>query len=140
MSSFGKIILISLCFTIGLTIGCGSDGNKMKISGTVTFSDDGSPLTTGTVMMTSSTKYVRGDLNDKGEYSLGELKDGDGVPLGEYRVSICGAYEATLPDPPYSTPSYIHAKYESPDRSGLKFEVKKDGPKTFDIKVDRPGK
>ena len=131
-----KCILLSISFVIiGMTVGCPS-GTKMKVSGNVTFSDDGSPLTAGTVVMESGTTRVMGVINDKGYYSLGELVDGDGVPFGEYRVTIAGAREQL----PTGFPGkyYIDSKYERPNTSGLTFEAKKGGPKTFDFTVDRP--
>jgi len=135
MSSLNRIILVALCVAIGLTVGCGP-GNKMKVSGTVTFSDDGSPLTAGTVVLESETTRVMGELNDKGYFALGELVDGDGIPFGNYRVTIAGAREQ-LPSG-FPGAYYIDPKYEQPNTSGLTFEAKKGGPKTFDIQVDRP--
>ena len=136
MFSLNKIIFVSFCIAIGLTVGCGA-GNKMKVSGTVTFSDDGSPLTVGTVVMESATTRVMGELNDKGFYSVGELTDGDGIPFGEYRVTIAGSREQIPGGLP--GPYIIDPKHEQPT-SGLTFEAKKGGPKTFDFKVDRPPK
>jgi len=137
MSSLSKNIPLFLCviLAIGLTVGCGS-GNKLKVSGHITFSDDDSPLTTGTVVFESGTTRVMGVVNDKGYYALGELVDGDGVPFGFYRVTIAGAREQ-LPSG-FPGKYFVDSKYERPDTSGLTFEVKKGGPKTFDFKVDRP--
>ena len=136
MRLLSKAVLLSLCIIgIALTVGCPS-GKKLKVSGYVTFSDDGSPLTTGTVVLESETTRVMGVLNDKGYYALGELVDGDGVPFGQYRVTIAGAREQ-LPNG-FPGKYFVDSKYERPNTSGLTFEVKKDGPKTFDFKVDRP--
>jgi len=135
MISLNKSILIVLCILLGLAVGCGS-GNKIKVSGHATFSDDDSPLTAGTVVLESETTRVMGELNNKGYFALGELRDGDGVPLGQYRVTISGAREQ-LPNG-FPGKYFVDSKYERPDTSGLTFEAKKGGPNTFDIKVDRP--
>ena len=134
--SGAKVYCAALVVLVLLSAGC--NGSKMKVSGQVTFSDDGSPLTVGMVVMESGTTRVSGKLDGKGNFKLGELNDGDGVPFGEYKVCIAGCRE-TLPSG-FPGEYLIDSKFERPEHSGLTFVVKNDGPKTFDFKVDRPTK
>jgi len=69
-------------------LGCGSN---VKFGGRVTYSDDGSPLTTGMVCFESNTFLARGPIDKDGYYDLGSLALNDGIPKGEYRVYISGA-------------------------------------------------
>lgn len=78
-------VMLILLFGI---LGCGSN---VKFGGRVTYSDDGSPLTTGMVCFESNTFLARGPLNQDGYYDLGSLALKDGIPKGEYRVYISGA-------------------------------------------------
>ena len=65
-----------------LASGC---SNKINVSGTVTYSDDGSPAKAGTVIFTSGNISGRSEVVD-GKYSIGLEKDGDGIPPGTYTV------------------------------------------------------
>ena len=76
--------LILLCGVLGC-------GPNVKFGGRVTYSDDGSPLTTGMVCFESDSFLARGGLNQDGCYDLGSLNLKDGIPKGEYRVYISGA-------------------------------------------------
>ncbi|MCL2622254.1 MAG: hypothetical protein FWD31_01205 [Planctomycetaceae bacterium] len=76
-------------------IGC-SDNVPMR--GKVTFSDDQSPLTVGTVEFQSDTVLSRGDLKPDGTYVLGTEKLTDGIPKGTYRVSIANTMRMFTPD------------------------------------------
>jgi hypothetical protein len=124
-------------------IGC---SNKVKISGTVTFSD-GEPVNFGCVCFDNNGKTYYGYLDNKGHYSPGELKDGDGVPCGNYKIWLSGTVlsEEILDKEGESTgKSYdtfrVTEKYTSPKTTDLKFEVKHGGSKTFDFTVERPDK
>ena len=68
---------------------------KAKVSGTVKF-PDGSTLNKGTVVFESSSLRVSGAIKN-GKFSLGEKKEGDGVPFGTYKGWITGAVEAERP-------------------------------------------
>ncbi len=121
-----------------VALGCG-DANRVNVKGTVTFSDDGSPLTRGIVCFDNDKLMARGMLKPDGSYAIGVEKDGRGIPPGAYKVSIFFAQEEIPGGAPYS-PRYkqlIDEKYASRDTSGLGIVV---DPSTthFDIKVDRP--
>ena len=135
-------LMKSICFSALLSVlifsfvGC---SNYVPMKGKVTFSDDGSPLTEGTVFFESPTFVSRGSLLEDGTFTMGSFKKNDGLPLGTYRVYIGGATiwvvtnEATGDG--YDLP-IIEDKYTSMSKSGLSIEV--DGKtKTFDIVVEK---
>ena len=65
------------------------------MGGTVTYSDDGSPVTVGTVCFTTDSFYARGKLDDKGYYQLGTESAGNGIPKGTYKVYIGNSQKVT---------------------------------------------
>ena len=95
------LFLPILCVSVCLTGGCGS--NKVKVSGKVTV-EGGGVVESGTVTFSSPTYQVSGDIQKDGTYRLGEIRDGDGIKPGTYRVSVNGPYIPGPPDPknPYS--------------------------------------
>ena len=119
-------------------LGC---SKNQKLSGKVTFSDDGSPLTCGAVFFETPTFVAQGDIKSDGSYIVGSTGLKDGLPKGEYRVSIRGADEIKMVEGPGGSQrgerkALIDPKYMNADSSGLTFNV--DGrSKKFDIKVDR---
>ena len=143
-------VLFLLCGIIGCS-------QNVQFGGRVTFSDDGSPLTQGTVCFETDTFLARGELNKNGYYDLGSLKLKDGIPKGEYRIYIVGAesvedapsvpvpdgqaghlvtsrYSGTMGDKIIT--SLIDQKYQSSKTSGLTVTI--DGmSKTFDFRVER---
>ena len=132
---FCSIVLLTL-FT-----GCGS-GN-VGLRGTVTFSDDGSPVTTGTVAFRKDGRIARGDIKGDGTYIVGFERESDGLPPGKYEVFIAGTDKVTVTvideekgiyD--YNYEPLIDRKYESPETSGLTVEVD-SSTKIFHIQVDR---
>ncbi len=135
--------ILFVCVFLLASIGCGK--GYIPVSGTVTFSDDGSPLTAGTVCFESEAGYGRGTLDAQGKYVLGFDKPGSGVPKGTYKVYVA---DAMIQDGTTATkdstgtsarPKYkylIDKKFHTGNSSGLTFTA--DGSqKTFDFKVDR---
>ena len=125
------ISLFLLVFT-----GCG--GGKVPLSGTVTFSDDGSPLTVGYVCFETDTYLSRGMLSSKGTYNTGSISEKDGIPPGTYRVYISGAMRAIGVDksgePVYE--SLIDERFGNGATSGLTVTIPTPNRK-FDFRVDR---
>ena len=80
------VLLLCLFLT-----GCGS-GN-VSVTGTVTYSDTGEPVMSGMIVFSSDDVIGRAAINN-GRYSIGVLRDGDGVPPGTYIVS---AEQASAP-------------------------------------------
>ena len=125
---------------LGVSVGC---SNYLKVSGTVTF-DDGEPLTVGSVCFRSESNTFHGKIDKNGYYSPGGLKEGEGIPYGNYEVWISGTdWSEPIPTRDGSEPSNfkifstVASKYTSPNPNGLTFEAKKGGPRKFDIVVER---
>jgi hypothetical protein len=122
--------------------GCGNS----KVTGKVTFSD-GSPLTVGTVYFTNGTISAYGKVNQNGEYKLGMIREGDGIPSGNYQIYFTGAMQPGT-DPKFTKVSSegetytqmvlaIDPRYSTPEKSGLTCEVQ--GSMKYDITVEKPG-
>jgi len=135
MLRFHKFFFIVL---LNVLIGC--SGGNVSLKGTVTYSDDGSPLPAGTVAFVSGDgKISRGDIKENGTYIVGTEKTTDGLPPGTYQVFISSALKSTLIDEKYGIYDYeqlIDRKYERPETSGLSVDVNAT-TKTYDFHVDR---
>jgi len=131
-------IIAVLSFSIALT-GCG-DG-KVGLKGKVTFSDYGSPLTTGMVYFDNGKELARGRINADGTYVVGSLSKKDGLAPGHYKIYV----QAIGPDPSGTIGVHglkrqvplIDSKFTSVETSGLECHVERS-TKSYDIVVDRP--
>ena len=146
MTMFAKLPFrgLMLCFMVSL-VGC---SDTIKVRGKVTFSD-GEPVTHGCVTFESdSNELALGMLDNNGNYVLGRHKDGDGIKPGFYKIWLTGT-NITQSSPTATqsgmgmmmnstTTVTVHPKYQRKDSSGLTFEAKPGGPKTFDFTVERP--
>ena len=81
-------IFFALSLSLLILAGC---GDKIGLRGKAIFSDDGSPVPTGTVCFETDTYLARGDLQSDGTFIVGSLRQDDGLPAGRYRVYISGA-------------------------------------------------
>jgi len=143
------IVICSLLFAFTGIAGCGS--GFVPLRGKVTFSDDGSPLTTGFVYFDNGTEVARGKVNADGTYTVGTMSKTDGLAPGLYKVYV----QAIAPDPsgvleqaPPSgseasamsgiprAVSLVDAKFTSADTSGLECNVDRS-TKSYDIVVER---
>jgi len=132
-----KIYIPVALLLLALVAGCGN--KNQPLYGTVTFSDDDSPLTTGVVILETNGKMGRGNIDANGKFVMGFESEKDGIPKGEtYKVTIVNALIETGRDKsgmPILTP-LIDAKYGNASTSGFTFTS--DGKtKTLDLKVDR---
>lgn len=140
--SFGFLVLSAL-----FVAGCGNSNVGLK--GTVTFSDDGSPVTLGTIGFRKDGMVARGDIKEDGTFVVGFEKEANGLPPGVYDVFLTGTEKAIVTEigtrESMGVEQKVHdikyepqiaAKYMSADTSGLSIEVTK-ATKTYDIKVDR---
>ena len=128
-------IFLAFSLLILLLAGCNSN---VPLRGKVVFSDDGSPVPIGTVMMSTGTYLARADLKPDGTFVVGSLKETDGLPAGIYRVSIAGAkkiigYKASGDE---ILESLIDEKFEDRDTSGITIDVT-SSTKFIEIPVDR---
>ena len=141
-------------FVFILTAGCGK--GHVPLTGKVTFSDDGSPLTSGTVNFVSGSFQSRAPIQPDGTYTVGTYKASDGLPRGKYSVYVTGAVKVIGETQSIGgdrsgrgdgmvtmeagggmpiTEPLIAPKFSSATASGLEFEA--GSAKTFDFKVDR---
>ena len=123
-NTFGCLCLFVCLFCFG----CGGGG--VQFTGKVTF-DDGSPVSGGTVIFESGSLQYDGIIQADGSYSLRGATEGSGIPFGSYQIAVVVPAED-------DGKAVIATKYSSAATSGLTFEVKSAGPRTFDIKVERP--
>ena len=132
-----KQLLLSLVLvSVVLVLGC---SNKQSLSGTVTFSDDGSPVPTGMVLFHTPSHTARGAIMSGGTYTVGTDAMADGISKGTYHVTVHADEATTIETPTTITIVHrplIHSRYGNPSTSGLTFTA--DGKtRTFDIVVDR---
>ena len=127
---------------VTLLTGCGH-GDRLPtyvVSGKVVFADD-KPLRGGTILFESESQpvFARGPIAEDGTFSVGTYEVGDGAVAGWHRVAV-------LPAPPevdadeVSVPPPIDVKYQSYERSGLRFEIKADGGNHLTVRVTLPRK
>jgi hypothetical protein len=82
------ILRFLLLLVLVLFIGC---GNGNSVTGKVTFSD-GTPLTSGEVMFSTSTFLAAGKIQPDGTYVIHANNMKEGIPKGNYTVTV-KAYE-----------------------------------------------
>ena len=128
-------MLVGIVFVFGCS--------KQQLTGTVTFSDDGSPVPAGAVYFTTPTFEAMGEIKKDGTYTVSSTGKNDGIPKGKnYVVTIVGVDEVELRHATDGriigerrTP-LIDPKYTRKDTSDLTYTS--DGKtKRFDIQVDR---
>ena len=130
-----RLIPYLIILAIFLSPGC---GGNVRLGGHVRFSDDNSPLSTGTVFFETDTYLARGELRPDGSFDVGSLSPRDGITPGKYRVYIIGATKDIGDDKaglPILEP-LIDEKFTSAQTSGLEIEIDKSR-RNFDIVVDR---
>ena len=130
-----KIKTIVLLLLIGIVSGC---SDNVPLGGRVTFSDNGEPLTTGTVVFVDGHQQARGTLDATGYYKLGFVGNKDGIPPGTYKVYISDANEYGPGNAVHErTPiPLIEKKYMNLQSSDLEYAVDKK-TKKIDIQVRR---
>jgi hypothetical protein len=73
-------MLLLVCL---FALGC---SQNVKVTGKVTYSDNGEPVGAGVVIFTGEKEIGQAAIKD-GRYSIGRINDGDGIPLGTYTVA-----------------------------------------------------
>lgn len=123
------------CSLLTLLIGC---SDNVNVSGKVVFSD-GTPVSKGKAVFENEKYLYSGQIQSDGSFTLGVLKDGEGIPPGKYRVGIADAVQldfAQQGQPPKMT--YLVAdKFRLPKSSGLEYDI--TGKTTgIEIVVEKP--
>ncbi|MDR2169704.1 MAG: hypothetical protein LBP59_06150 [Planctomycetaceae bacterium] len=140
-------VILPLLVIVLLVSGC---SRNVGVNGKVTFSDDGAPVSTGTVcfVQESGSTLARGDLQPDGTYVIGTMKMSDGLLSGKYNVYLDNTKKQTdtkktdeidpITNKPKEIPIYeeqVDPKFHNKETSGLTVEIK--GSTRFDFKVDR---
>ena len=123
-----------ICFSLLLLSisGCGGDP---KVTGKVTYLDDKSPVTAGTVIFAKDGYTGRAEIGKNGSYSVHSEAKGHGLPPGTYRVYIEGTEEVSSASGALKVVHRINPKYYKPETSGLSLTV--EGSQTYNIEVER---
>lgn len=139
------LIYVFVVLSVLSFAGC---SRNVQVKGKVTFADDQSPLTIGTVILQNETHTAKGNIKPNGTFQVSSVKKNDGLPPGIYQVGIIGAMvtpesenSSTLLEDlePQKTPIVsqllINPKYLNPQTSGIVFDTSKD--KELNIVVER---
>ncbi|MDR3181626.1 MAG: hypothetical protein LBT89_01695 [Planctomycetaceae bacterium] len=127
-----------------LLLAAGCSGG-IKISGTVTYEEDGSPVKSGTVTFSGTQGNFTGVITN-GKYATGNVRSVGGIPEGSYKVFFSGIADAEytkvdkggVMDWETKVTYLITPEYTSAATTPISFDVVKGGAKTFDIKVRKP--
>jgi hypothetical protein len=122
-----------LCVTLFIAAGCGRS-DLHRVSGRVAFSN-GDPVSTGRVVVDyNDGKGAWGLIKTDGSFSVGTLKESDGMRAGTYRVVV---KDAMVPgEEPGTFRSIVHPRFADPTTSGLEFTV--PDQTTWNIVVEKP--
>jgi len=123
-----------------LACGCSDRPTLAPVKGTVTL--DGKPLASGTVMFETkgarqaTGKIVKGEIVEVTTYA-----PNDGLTVGQHNVAVVSIEEAAKPGDGKVTKgdymsgkSLIPAKYNDPNASGLKVDIK-NGENAVELKL-----
>ncbi|MDR2344501.1 MAG: hypothetical protein LBE18_00390 [Planctomycetaceae bacterium] len=135
-------LLFLLVITFCCVIGC---GNRLtKITGTVQFSD-GTPITYGRIVFDDGKHSYFGTIKNDGTYITGGINPVEGIPDGVYKIWLAST-EKTVDEVydndnqliSYSTVEQVAEKFRYVDKTDLVFEVKRGGPTTYNVVVEKP--
>ncbi len=116
-----------------IAAGC-SGSDRAHVSGQITKAD-GTPFTVGRILARSNKtgKWASGVTDSHGHYELGVETTGDGIPPGDYYVTI----REIFPDSDRPPPPTIPTKYADPSASGLELHLEAGETKELDVKLDQ---
>lgn len=126
------LTILASAAIVALPVGCGGS-DRAHVTGRITRAD-GTPFTAGRIMARSNQtgKWASGVTGADGEFALGTAEVGDGIPPGDYYVTI----REVMPETDRPPPPTIPAKYADPSASGLELHLKPGETKIFDVKLD----
>ncbi|MDR3198044.1 MAG: hypothetical protein LBU34_09280 [Planctomycetaceae bacterium] len=61
-----------------------------KVTGKITFEDDGSPLQKGAIVFDDGINSYLGMIHPNGSYAVGQTKDSQKIPMNKYKVWFSG--------------------------------------------------
>jgi len=128
-----------LFLAVAVVLFLGGCGKNISLKGRVVFTDDGTPLTAGTVCFVTENTLARGSLDSNGTYTVGTIGKRDGLAADTYRIYILDAHREVGVDE-QNMPIYeplIDEKYMNPETSGLSIVVDRQTSR-YDIQVERP--
>lgn len=128
-----KTYVIMIALLLFTFFGC-SENKQLK--GKVTFTD-GEPAPCGMVYFSTPSFQARGEIKQDGTYTVSSLGKNDGLPKGEYSVSLTGVVKFDKKgNVPMPIPlNLCDEKYSSPETSGLTCIIPAPGNK-FDIVLE----
>ena len=115
-------------------IGCG-ETDRGRVTGTLQRAD-GQPLVGARVIARSADGAVSasGHTDSAGRFQLGMAEHGDGVPPGEYELTIV----EDRGDRDHRKPPTIASKYRDPATSDLRVTVESGEEAVIEAKLDPP--
>lgn len=129
--------VLACCVTLVIVVGCGRS-DLHRVQGRVQF-PDGTPLSKGRVVVELGNQAGQawGRVKPDGSFTIGTLKENDGMTAGVVRVAIKDAEILPNPnDPRDRVRQLVHRRFEDPATSGLRFEVPKET--MWEIVVEKP--
>ena len=125
--------VVAFVGTLVSTVGC-RDSGLVRVKGSVTYAD-GSPVPVGRVLVDVGGKPTGawGRIKADGRFTIGTLKDNDGIAPGTYRVTVV---DAAILGPDGSAKRFVASRYTDFSTSGLEFRVPEQT--TWTIKVEPP--
>ncbi len=122
-----RTIIAFTFLSVFVLTGCGDP----SVTGTVKY-QDGTPLTTGTVILQNEKSQGLGELQKDGSFDLYQFKPGDGLKRGVYKGYITGAVAI---DDNNATTFFLPEKYGDINQAGITYDSEKDKGK-LDIVID----
>jgi hypothetical protein len=139
---FLLLLLVGTALTGAVLTGCDRGEFLSPVTGVVTL--EGEPVPRATVIFSNDEKgvHMQAEADKTGRYVV-QMANGDGLPLGNYKVSVCPPIQdhplGPIKAPPPNVDPYadtIPRKYRDSKTSGLMLNVTEQTP-AFDIEMKR---
>jgi hypothetical protein len=137
---------LAACLALVLIPACNSGPEMAGVTGTVTY--HGKPLEKGNISFVATDgkrPNATAVIQPDGSYKLTTLESGDGVQLGDYKVTVTGTAKSEIldyipkgkakADADAKAKAGIPAKYQDPETSGLTATVK-SGRNSFPFNIE----
>lgn len=148
-----RLITLAVALSLFVAVGCESEGSGTTPAGGSVFVD-GKPVTAGTVVFypAAAGRSGSGMIQEDGTFTISYKKMGDGLPPGDYIVTIVADEVAgrqkgettdeevgdlQMLDSNAKLKHIVPIKYNSRDTTPLRVSVKnEDKAQKFDFKID----